>query len=41
MKTTGQTQYMWQFKYANTVSTVPCTSNDLACDYIAGVHFCL
>ena len=41
MKTTRQTQYMQYFKYPNTVPTVPCTSNNLICGYIAGVHFCL
>ena len=42
VKTTRNTIYVWQFKYANsTVSTVLCMSNDIICGYIIGVHFCL
>ena len=30
--------YKWQFKYANTIPTILCTSNGLTCGYITGIR---
>ena len=33
--------YVWQFKYANTMSPILYTSNGLICGYITDTHFSL
>ena len=38
VKTIRGDTYTWKFKYANTITTILCTSNGLICGYITGIH---